>query len=73
MLSGYTSATSSASRGTSRRAHCRKYRFSAWRWKKMGYEGKDGMLTRFGKPVPLAEERDLFQLLQLPWVQPNDR
>jgi DNA polymerase/3'-5' exonuclease PolX len=45
----------------------------AWRWKKMGYEGKEGMLTRFGKPVPLAEERDLFQLLQLPWVQPNDR
>ena len=45
----------------------------AWRWKKMGYEGQDGMLTRFGKPVPLKEERDLFDLIQLPWVQPQDR
>ena len=45
----------------------------AWRWKKMGYEGQDGMLTRFGKPVPLKEERDLFNLIQLPWVQPQDR
>lgn len=45
----------------------------AWRWKKMGYEGQDGMLTRFGKPLPLKEERDLFNLLQLPFVAPSDR
>lgn len=45
----------------------------AHRWVKMGYEGKDGMLTRFGKPVPLNEERDLFTILQLPWVPPTER
>lgn len=45
----------------------------AHRWKKLGYEGVDGMLTRFGKPVPLKEERDLFNLLQLPWVPPSER
>lgn len=45
----------------------------AHRWKKLGYEGIDGMLTRFGKPVSLKEERDLFNLLQLPWVPPSER
>lgn len=45
----------------------------AWRWKKMGYEGQEGMLTKFGKPLPLREERDLFDLLQLPFVAPSDR
>lgn len=45
----------------------------AWRWKRMGYQGKDGMLTRFGKPVPLPEERDLFDMLQIPWVIPAGR
>lgn len=45
----------------------------AWRWKKMGYKGQDGMLTRFGKPVPLKEERDLFDLLGIQWVQPSER
>lgn len=45
----------------------------AHRWAKKGYEGKDGMLTRYGLPVPLREERDLFNLLQLPWVPPSER
>lgn len=45
----------------------------AHRWVKQGYEGKDGMLTRFGTPVPVREERDLFDLLKLPYVNPSDR
>lgn len=45
----------------------------AWRWKKLGYEGVDGMLTKYWKDVPLREERDLFDLLGIQWVQPSER
>ena len=45
----------------------------AHRWVKLGYEGKDGMLRRFGKPVLVKEERDLFNLLQIQWVPPSER
>ena len=45
----------------------------AHRWTKMGFTGQDGMLTKFGKPIPLPEERDLFHLLGIEWVPPTDR
>lgn len=45
----------------------------AIRWSGMGYKGEDGMLTYRGEAVPLREERDLFKLLGIPWVEPSLR
>lgn len=45
----------------------------AHRWVKQGYNGEDGMLMKFGKAIPVREERDLFALLHLPYVQPSER
>lgn len=42
-------------------------------WKRAGFEGRDGMLTRAGQTVPVREERELFDLIGLPWVDPKWR
>ena len=43
------------------------------RWVKFGYKSKDGILERNGKKYFIREEMDLFKLLGLPWVWPQDR
>lgn len=42
-------------------------------WMRQGYKGIDGMLTKNGKPVPVPEEKDLFWLLGLEYVEPEYR
>lgn len=43
------------------------------RGNKLGYHGEDGMWTRFGKPVEVKEERDMFAMLGIAYVQPTER
>ncbi|MEW6507205.1 MAG: hypothetical protein AB1432_05610 [Bacteroidota bacterium] len=42
-------------------------------WVKLGYKGVDGMLTKNGVPIPVYEEKDLFWLLGLEYVEPEYR
>jgi len=42
-------------------------------WVKAGYKCEDGLLRRFGGIVQVREERDLFNLIGLEWVDPMDR
>lgn len=48
-------------------------RMVAARWVQLGYKGVEGQLTRFGKPVPVPEEADLFGLLHMVPVPPHER
>jgi len=45
----------------------------AKRWVQCGYKGKDGYLTKYGEIVEIKEEQDLFKLLGIPYVSPEDR
>lgn len=45
----------------------------AARWVQLGFKGIEGRLTRFGKPVPTPEERDLFDLLHMAVPLPHQR
>lgn len=45
----------------------------ALRWSQLGYKGVEGHLTRFGKPVPVPEEADLFALLGMMVPPPHAR
>jgi DNA polymerase/3'-5' exonuclease PolX len=50
--------------------------FSHWlacEWSRHGYTGRDGMLWKDGAPVDVPEERDLFRLAGVPWVEPEQR
>lgn len=42
-------------------------------WSRRGYKSKGGLLHIGGTPVPIYEERDLFDLLELDYVEPKDR
>jgi len=42
-------------------------------WVKAGYVGGNGMLTKNGIPVEVREERDLFRLIGVKYVKPEDR
>lgn len=42
-------------------------------WVKYGYKGINGMLYRNGIPVPVREEKELFELLGLKYVEPPFR
>lgn len=48
-------------------------RMVAARWVQLGYKGVEGQLTRFGKPVPVPEEADLFALLHMAVPPPHQR
>jgi DNA polymerase/3'-5' exonuclease PolX len=39
-------------------------------WVQQGYTSVKGRLTRDGQVIPVREERDLWALLGLPWVEP---
>ncbi len=49
------------------------HRRLATRWKQLGYTSVGGMLTRAGKTFAIREERDLFTLLNIPWISPEAR
>ena len=42
-------------------------------WVSAGYHSHQGMLRRDGVEVATREERDLFELIGLPWVEPERR
>ncbi len=44
-------------------------------WRNAGYEGKDGMLVdrKTLQPVPTPTEKDFFKLINLDWVEPENR
>ncbi len=43
------------------------------RWVRKGYKSREGMLTWRYEPIPVREEEDLFDLLGLKWVEPENR
>lgn len=42
-------------------------------WVRAGYRGRSGQLNAVEGPVTVREERDLFKLINLPWIEPADR
>lgn len=40
---------------------------------RLGYKGVEGMWTRYGKPVPVREEADMFGLLGIKVTDPRSR
>lgn len=49
------------------------YRVLATAWVRAGYRSEGGVLMRNGAPTFVREERDLFELLGIPWVEPEAR
>lgn len=49
------------------------HRVLACGWSRRGYKSVGGMLTRDGVEVPVREERDLFRLAGVEWVEPEAR
>ena len=49
------------------------HRVLACGWVRNGYKSVDGMLTRDGVAVAVPEERDLFRLAGVRWVEPEER
>jgi len=49
------------------------HRVLACGWVAKGYKSEGGMLMANGRPVPVREERDLFALIGVPWVEPEER
>lgn len=45
----------------------------AKRWVACGYKSIDGCLTRDGQRIETREEKDLFRILGLDYVEPEDR
>lgn len=45
----------------------------AYQWVKKGFKGIDGMLYKNGDPIILREEKDLFTLLDIDFVEPEKR
>jgi DNA polymerase/3'-5' exonuclease PolX len=42
-------------------------------WGRQGYRSEDGYLTRNGERVAVYEEEELFRLLHLPFITPEER
>jgi DNA polymerase/3'-5' exonuclease PolX len=49
------------------------HRVLACGWVRAGYTSVGGMLTRHGEVVPCPEERDLFRLAGVKWIEPEER
>ena len=45
----------------------------ASRWSSMGYKSEGGYLFRDGERIAVREEEDLFKLLGMPFVEPEQR
>lgn len=48
-------------------------KYLASTWVKQGFKGIDGNLTKDGEIIPVHEERDLFRILDLEYVDPEYR
>lgn len=42
-------------------------------WVRMGYKSREGHLYREANKIPVREEIDLFNLLKIPFISPQDR
>jgi len=42
-------------------------------WVRQGFKSIDGMLHKDGRPIPVREERDLFNLAAVPYIEPHIR
>ena len=42
-------------------------------WIKKGFHSKDGVLIRAGKHYHIREEQELFDIIGLPWIEPQNR
>ncbi|MFA7256928.1 MAG: hypothetical protein WC047_05080 [Kiritimatiellales bacterium] len=42
-------------------------------WFRAGYHSTDGHLVKDGHKIPVREERELFNLIGIPWVEPWER
>lgn len=42
-------------------------------WVKKGYKSIDGYLTKDGQVIFISEEKDLFDLLEIPYIEPEKR
>jgi DNA polymerase/3'-5' exonuclease PolX len=43
-------------------------------WVKAGYHSKDGMLhNHYDKPIPIYEEKNLFDKIGIPYIEPEKR
>lgn len=49
------------------------HRVLACGWVRAGYHSLGGMLCTIGHKVPVLEERDLFELIGVKWVEPQMR
>lgn len=49
------------------------HRVLAARWVQLGYRSFDGYLYGRSEKIALYEEKDLYQLLSLPYLNPEDR
>ena len=49
------------------------HKILANKWVQCGYKGIDGNLTYNGNLVKVPEEEDLFKLIRLPFVKPENR
>jgi len=49
------------------------HRVLARRWTQLGYQSEGGVLQKDGHAFPLDDERDVFELLGIPWVDPWER
>jgi DNA polymerase/3'-5' exonuclease PolX len=49
------------------------HRVLACGWVRCGYHSVNGMLTKNGVPVPVREERDLFEMAGVEWREPQAR
>jgi len=45
----------------------------AAKWSRHGYKSEGGILYKAGRPTYIPEERDLFDLLSIPYVHPKNR
>lgn len=49
------------------------HKMLAARWSAMGYKSEGGMLMRGGESICVREENELFDLLGMKWIEPEDR
>jgi len=45
----------------------------AYTWVRLGYHSVGGMLFYQGKSYPVKEEKDLFRILRIDWIDPRER
>jgi len=49
------------------------HKMLACNWVDKGFKSVEGMLTKGGRQYSVPEERDLFKLIGLRWIEPEER